>query len=449
MQIKKPGGTSPIPIPSPRPIAGPLGYRSPVVQPNVSAPPVYRPNSIATQPKMQAGTSLPSRTSPGAPPVYASRSIPVTAAPPVYRPDANMKSVLAKTAGRSTAPPVYRPSAIPAQKKSVSSPAASRGVNHASQTALGPAPPVYQPAPSGSIKKVISPSRTTMPFSDRGNMNGALQPRAFNRQQSIFFTSQVQNSRIGSSQMPPSLAALRSVSRGTTIQRLVILVSRDDMAAKNYDNLVEIGQGYIDPTNSLRPFNDALKGKPFDQLGQNETLHIVSHGDGQGHIEGQDDKDNPVQMNASEFLTFMIKYGLKPTHKGAIRFISCFSGTPTSSGTTFAEEFKNALRKQGFDNPVIAFDGLVGVKPNAHVGVVPPSQVNEFEKLQEVEAKLSKEYQELLNDKSIPNRMQRLEELLELRKKRTTESNELFKPQNFRGVEPNIVYFPSGSASNI
>lgn len=48
----------------------------------------------------------------------------------------------------------------------------------------------------------------------------------------------------------PSLAA--QPARAGVVQRLVILVSRDSAAVKNYQNLVAASPGYTDPTGSLR-----------------------------------------------------------------------------------------------------------------------------------------------------------------------------------------------------
>jgi hypothetical protein len=241
----------------------------------------------------------------------------------------------------------------------------------------------------------------------------------------------------------PSPGPLRFASRTTTIQRLVILVSRDAQAEKNYNNLVTIDEGYDDPTHSLRPGDESIQGKPLDQLGLQETLHVVSHGDGRGHVEGQDNQGNTVQMNASEFLSFLITNGLRKAHKGAIRLLSCFSGTRTPEGTTFAEEFTIALRNRGFENAVIAFDGLVAVKKNAQIGVVPPSQVSQYETLQNADITLQEEFQLLKQQQATPEVLKRMKEINELRKARTAESNALFRPQALRGDDANIVYFPS------
>jgi len=277
------------------------------------------------------------------------------------------------------------------------------------------------------------PNRIAIPSSHHGNRTGALQPKVF-------------SSRQNSASAPVQKNSLRPPTpHGTTIQRLVILVSRDDVAAKNYENLVNIDHT-TDMTNSLNEGNSNLPGKPLDQLGLNETLHIVSHGDGQGHVEGQDDDGNQVQMNASEFLSFLIKNGLKKTHKGAIRLLSCYSGTRTSSGTTFAEEFTIVLRNRGFDNPVIAFDGLVGVKPGAHIGVIAPSKIREYDMLRNVAATLDEQFEALKSQPNSESKLKRMREILDLKKKRLDESNNLFESQRL-GDNPNIVYFPSSPVS--
>jgi hypothetical protein len=74
------------------------------------------------------------------------------------------------------------------------------------------------------------------------------------------------------------------------VRRLVILVSRDSAAVKNYQSLVAASPGFTDPTGSLREGSEDIQGPPLAQLGEMETLHIVSHGDGQAHIEGQNEK---------------------------------------------------------------------------------------------------------------------------------------------------------------
>jgi hypothetical protein len=241
-------------------------------------------------------------------------------------------------------------------------------------------------------------------------------------------------------------------AQAVVVQRLVILVSRDSAAVKNYENLVAASPGYTDPTGSLREGSADVQGPPLGQLGEMETLHIVSHGDGQGHIEGQDEKGASKQMTASEFLTFLIGAGLDPKkHKGAIRLVSCLSGTKTARGTTFAEDFTNALRSRGFSNAVIGFDGLVAVRDHASIGVVPPSKIKEHEMLTNVQVTLGEMHQraaESLKEVSpkqrelVEQRKQYAADILAVRKQRIAEANALFEPQK---IGKNIVYFPSGS----
>lgn len=228
------------------------------------------------------------------------------------------------------------------------------------------------------------------------------------------------------------------------VQRLVILVSRDSAAEKNYENLVGSDSS---ADASLRGGSEDAQGKPLDQLGESETLHIVSHGDGKGHIEGQDDAGQPKQMDASQFLDFLIKGGLDPAkHKGTIRFVSCLSGTKMRSGKTFAEEFTSALREKKFQNAVIGFDGLVGVKQDTSIGVVPPSKISEHDMLNNVQITLAEMRQKTVSGMSGLTREQfaakkkYAEELLAVRKTRIAEMNALFVP-----AEPgkNIAYFPA------
>ena len=417
--------------PSPKPIMRHAAQCSPVAQLKTCAPPVYRPTPNTAQAKVQAKKSSAPSVIAGAPPAYKPTSF-AGPPPPVYRPNVNTKSVLPKTAQQSGAPPVYRPSAAPAHTQPTSARPGARPFNQSGKAAAGGfAPPVYRPVQPASIHRSVTPDR--VPFSGRhGKDAGPLQPKAFPKQQIAFTGSQ-------SRQIAPS------ISRSTTVQRLVILVSRDAIADQNYQNLINIDQT-TDMTNSLREGNGNLPGKPLDQLGPNEALHIVSHGDGQGHIEGQDDDGSQVQMGAGEFLSFLIKNGFKKKHKGPIRLLSCFSGTRTSSGTTFAEEFTIVLRNRGFDNPVIAFDGLVGVKPGAHIGVVAPSKVKEFDMLRNVAATLDQQFETLKSAPPSESNLKRMREILDLKKQRIDESNNLFEQQR-RGDNANIVYFPTSPVS--
>lgn len=344
-------------------------------------------------------------------------------------------------------PRVYRP-----QKRRGAQAAIQRSVPPHSRVETRPAPPVYrtQPGnhPSVQLRPVTGSRLETRPAPPVYRPQDPMQAR-------------VQLSPAGASRVSPPAArpvfvpAVQRVASsrpapGGVVQRLVILVSQDSAAEKNYESLVNSDPS-ADATGSLRGGDETVGGKPLDQLGESELLHIVSHGDGQGHVEGQDDAGQPKQMNASEFLDFLITAGLNPAkHKGTIRFVSCLSGTKTKSGTTFAEQFTAALRKKNFQNAVIGFDGLVAIRQDTSIGVVPPSKIKEHDMLQNVQTTLGEMYQQTLasmkrkdlSREQFAARKQYAQDLLEVRKTRVAEMNALFEP-----AEPgkNIAYFPPAS----
>ena len=190
-------------------------------------------------------------------------------------------------------------------------------------------------------------------------------------------SSQVQNM----TQLQKMANRFTSVSKGPNslpinfnenriIQRMVWPIGRDETSESNYDKLVEKDEHLIDTTGSLRAPDKEVS--PFDNLGEAEALHLVGHGDGNGHIEG---------MTASELLNYLIDLGLTPKHTGAIRLVSCLSGTPRPRARLFTEEFKEVLEARGFVNGVIGFNGLVRVVKGAKIEVIAPKNIPKFDEL--------------------------------------------------------------------
>jgi len=165
-------------------------------------------------------------------------------------------------------------------------------------------------------------------------------------------------------------AGARQLARSAemrAIQRLVWLIDEDSLTAGSYRHLTEVDPEE-DPTGSLRPVDTDIGGLPFEQLGTNESLHVIVHGGGGSTSVG----------DAGELLDYLMARGLRPEeHRGTIRLISCFSGTPGPGGT-FAGQFADELRRRGFTNAVIGFDGLVQVRDGARVYVVSPANAQEF-----------------------------------------------------------------------
>lgn len=225
---------------------------------------------------------------------------------------------------------------------------------------------------------------------------------------------------------------------GNVVQRLVYLLSQDVLNKGTYRNLTQLEQGSEDPTRSLHPVPDL--NSPFATLERNESLHIIVHGGG-GTVEGMD--------GPGEFAEFLISQGLDPDkHRGTIRLISCFSGTPVfDDDSSFVERFAGAMRKKGFTNPVIGFDGLVRAASGGRIMVIPPSQAGEFFKLSKMFDLAKAEFAELQKVKPSAKASQdEIELFLELAndvKKKITKIKEkmeaLWVPQ---AIGKNIVHIP-------
>ncbi|HEX4951994.1 MAG TPA: DUF4157 domain-containing protein [Thermoanaerobaculia bacterium] len=179
------------------------------------------------------------------------------------------------------------------------------------------------------------------------------------------------------------------------IQRLVYLISDDSLTKGSYRNLTQLLPGHTDPTESLRALDLSQEGLPFDQLGNLESLHLIVHGGG-GTVDG---------MDPDEFVVYLMRRGLRSDqHQGTIRLISCYSATPTSTlaGSSFVVEFAAALRRRGFSNPVIGFDGLVRAGKGGQILVIPPSQSGQFWKLSGMKSLLEGQWEQLKGEKPGP-----------------------------------------------
>jgi hypothetical protein len=220
-------------------------------------------------------------------------------------------------------------------------------------------------------------------------------------------------------------------------------VSDDSSSNSSYQNLIQDSGGQ----HSLAPVNPGIPGadtKPLRQLGANETLHVIVHGDGRGRVEG---------MNPSEFLGYLTVKGFNGrVHRGTIRLISCYSGTQTEEDTTFAESFAIALRDRGFTNAVIGFDGLVQAREGGAIRVVAPSNIKAFDMLSNVLITLTEH--SLLVATHPPARLSSNGEEMKLwreylqgingvMKSRREEIEKLWEGQR---IGKNIVHFESGTA---
>lgn len=166
-------------------------------------------------------------------------------------------------------------------------------------------------------------------------------------------------------------AAFPAINSVNPIQRMVWPIGRDETTESNYKNLTQIDPT-TDSTGSLR--EPKKEDRPFDDLGESESLHLIGHGDGQGKIEG---------MTPDELVGYLKGLGLDPEkHKGTIRLVSCLSGTPTPDKKLYTEMFKEALEAKTFTNGVIGFNGLVRVAEGASVKVLAPDHVPTFDEIQ-------------------------------------------------------------------
>jgi hypothetical protein len=174
------------------------------------------------------------------------------------------------------------------------------------------------------------------------------------------------------------------------VQRLVDLLSEDEMTRGTYRHLTQIDPEATDPTCSLRAIPD--HNHPYATLGRNESLHVIVHGGG-GTVSG---------MDPEQYAAFLQGRGLDPDkHRGVIRLVSCFSGTPDSNGNTFVQQFAAVMRRRGFTNQIIGFNGLVRAISGARILVVPPDQALEFFRL----SQLKHSWRENSASYSIQNRL--------------------------------------------
>lgn len=395
--------------------------------PQTSAPPVYRP---ARQADLNQA-----KLADGAPPVYRPGNVPAQRkstprpfAPPVYRPDRQAGPSQAKPA--NGAPPVYRPdNALLQSKSTVRTPAPSvYGVPRlaaVSQTKLAAgAPAVYRPD-----NRVPSFGKSGFPATQAAGIT----PAAFKFQTTMQMNPSSRFSGIAVRQNQK----LHANAQVNVVQRLVYLLSEDVLEKGTYRNLVQNEDGYEDPTRSLRPIPDL--SSPFATLERNESLHIIVHGGG-GTVQGM--------SGPAEFAEFLVGRGLDPDkHRGTIRLISCFSGTPNLDGTTFAEQFAGELRKKGFTNPVIGFDGLVRAGSGGRIFVIPPGQAGEFFRLSRRGDRLKKEFQELQSVKPTGNSSQdEIEVFIELAKGIKDEIEDVNKKMAAlwvpQAIGKNIIHIP-------
>lgn len=166
---------------------------------------------------------------------------------------------------------------------------------------------------------------------------------------------------------PPPASAEQS------IQRLVWRIGEDQTTIDNANRLSTVPPNHVDPTGSLHGVDQNQGGLPLAQLGQDETLHVVGHGDGALHI---------ADLNPTEFVQHLVDNGLDPnTHKGTIRLVSCLSGLETAEGQYLTDAVTLALREQGFENPVMGFEGLVQVTPSNSIRIIPPDKGAQFDAL--------------------------------------------------------------------
>lgn len=175
-------------------------------------------------------------------------------------------------------------------------------------------------------------------------------------------------SLIVGNQAPPAAAAPEA------LQRMVLLVSDDEVSKGNYDRLVEDQES--DP--SLRPSGDS--DAPLAELGPDEAVHVVLHGVSAGQT---------AIGNATDVLGYLKTRGFDPnTHRGTIRLIVCDSGIPhDTTGESLASDLAGLLRADGFGNTVIGFMGLVQVRAGANIFVVDPSNEERFYQMKtEIEA---------------------------------------------------------------
>lgn len=303
-----------------------------------------------TPPKPQRAAVQPFRVQPqrgAAPPVYnpfrQTRTVqqtPARKAPPVYNPYKQASALQQKPA--SVAPPVYRPQRAPMQP-----------AFRAASTVCRPAAahPLSRPA---SVRQAVSqckpaqhPAATCIPS--------------------------------------PNAAPPKSKQ---VVQRLVYLISEDSTAQGTYRNLTTLPPNHTDPTGSLRAVPD--DNSPFADLGLNESLHIIVHGGG-GTVDG---------MTPAKFAERLVARGLDPDkHRGVIRLVSCFSGTPDDMGNTFIAQFAQEMRGRGFSNQFIGFNGLVRAASGGKILVVPPEKAAEFFKLSQMKKMLEEDGQLLELDK--------------------------------------------------
>jgi hypothetical protein len=336
------------------------------------APPVYRPSNNPA--------SVQRKPAVGAPPVYnpfAKASILSKNQDRIVGPKQGPMALCIRSAGT---PAVSRhpPGELPVQRHAGAIPLpasfpANRSPTGRAQAAVAFAPRVYRPlANSGTAQTKIG-TLTPRPTQQNRLPGKAIEPDSTRR-------------------LPLATRTLADMQRppAKVVQRLVDLLSEDEMTRGTYRHLTQIDPEATDPTCSLRAIPD--HNHPYATLGRNESLHVIVHGGG-GTVSG---------MDPEQYAAFLQGRGLDPDkHRGVIRLVSCFSGTPDSNGNTFVQQFAAVMRRRGFTNQIIGFNGLVRAISGARILVVPPDQALEFFRL----SQLKHSWRENSASYSIQNRL--------------------------------------------
>ena len=169
----------------------------------------------------------------------------------------------------------------------------------------------------------------------------------------------------------------RSANRGTAdpLQRLVWPIGRDAVIESNFKSLMEGGEGdnanpairEPDMPDSVEETGVLPEGfQPLSQLGDAETLFILGHGDGQGHIEG---------LDATAFVAHLIELGLTPDKTGDINVMSCWSGSAIPGAAAMTVQIRAALGDR--PNRVIGYDGMVRVVAG-QARVIPDARTGDY-----------------------------------------------------------------------
>jgi hypothetical protein len=382
------------------------------------APPVYRPSNNPA--------SLQRKPAAGAPPVYnplAKASRLAKSQGRIVSPEQGLTALCVRGA-RTPAVSRHTPGGLPVQRQAGAIPLpvrvpANRPPTGRAQATVAFAPHVYRPlANSGTAQTKIG-TLTPRPAQQNRLPGRSIQPGS--TRQPALATRTVANM-----QLQPA----------GVVQRLVDLLSEDDMTRGTYRHLTQTDPGATDPTGSLRAIPDL--NHPYATLGRNESLHIIVHGGG-GTVIG---------MDPEQFAAFLERRGLDPDkHRGVIRLVSCFSGTPDVNGNTFVQQFAGVMRRRGFTNQIIGFNGLVRATSGAQILVVPPDKAAEFFKLSRMKTLLETQLRQAQQRKPTASSTQEqvteflvsTQELLAKYKLITEKLSKLWVPQN---LQTNIVVIP-------